>query len=95
MFVTDTHPLVWYSTEKHNQLSRKVLSAFQKAESAETLIYVPAVVFREIALLKNLRKIKLKEQFDRWADGLLAKQGFDIIPLETSIIWQSIGFNFK
>lgn len=95
MFVTDTHPLVWYSTGKHKQLSRKVLSAFQKAESAETLIYVPAVVFWEIALLESLGKIKLKERFDHWTDALLAKQGFDIMPLETSIIWQSIGFNFN
>jgi PIN domain nuclease of toxin-antitoxin system len=86
MFVTDTHPLVWYSTGKHSQLSRKVLSAFQKAESAETLIYVPAVVFWEIALLESLGKIKLKERFDCWADYLLAKQGFGIVPLETSII---------
>ncbi len=95
MFVTDTHPLIWYSTGKHAPLSRKVLAAFQKAETAETLIYVPAVVFWEIALLENLGKIKLKERFDRWADVLLAKNGFEIVPLETSIIAQSTGYNFN
>ena len=95
MFVTDTHPLIWYSTGKHSQLSRKALTAFQKAETAETLIYVPAVVFWEIALLENLGKIRLNERFDRWADALLAKQGFEIAPLETAIIWQAVGFNFN
>ncbi|MDQ3062327.1 MAG: hypothetical protein M3R14_05615 [Acidobacteriota bacterium] len=57
MFVTDTHPLIRYSTGKHSQLSRKVLTAFQKAEASENLIYISAVVFWEIALLENLGKI--------------------------------------
>jgi len=61
MFVTDTHPLIWYSTGNHSPLSRRVTTAFQKAETAEALIYVPAVVFWEIALLENLGKIKLNE----------------------------------
>lgn len=95
MFVTDTHPLVWYSTGKHKHLSRKVLTAFQKAETAQTLIYIPAVVFWEIALLENLGKIKLNERFDRWADGLLAKNNFEVVLLETSIIWQAVGYNFN
>lgn len=95
MFVTDTHPLIWYATGKHPQLSQKVLTAFQKAETAETLIYVPAVVFWEIALLENLGKIKLNERFDRWADLLLARPGFEIAPLETSVISQAVGFNFN
>ena len=56
MLVTDTHPLIWYSTGKHSQLSRRVLIAFQKAETAEVLIYIPAVIFWEIALLENLGK---------------------------------------
>src|ERR1700761_7068758 len=95
MFVTDTHPLIWYSTGKHSQLSQKVLSAFEKADKHESLIYIPAVVFWEIALLENLAKIKLNQRFDRWADSLLAKKGFEIVPLETSIISDSIGYNFN
>ena len=95
MFVTDTHPLIWYSTGKHSQLSPKVISAFEKADKTETLIYIPAVVFWEIAILENLGKIKLNQRFDCWADILLAKNGFEIVPLETSIISQSIGYNFN
>lgn len=95
MFVTDTHPLIWYSTGKHSQLSRKVLIAFQKAETAETLIYVPAVVLWEIALLESLGRIKLNERFDRWANVLLAKRGFEIAPLEAPVISQAVGFNFN
>ena len=95
MFLTDTHPLVWYSNGKYAQLSPKVLKAFQKAEASETVIYISAVTFWEIALLDNLGKIKLKERFDRWANDLLSKNGFEIVPLEPSIISQSVGFNFN
>jgi PIN domain nuclease of toxin-antitoxin system len=95
MFLTDTHPLIWYSTNKHTQLSRKVLNTFQKAEKAETVIYISAVTFWEVALLENLGKIKLNERFDRWAENLLSKNGFEIVPLEPSIISRSVGFNFN
>jgi PIN domain nuclease of toxin-antitoxin system len=95
MFVTDTHPVIWYATGKHSNLSPKVLKAFQKAETYETLIYIPAVVFWEIALLENLGKIKLKERFDRWADVLLGKNNFEIAPLETSVIARSTGYDFN
>lgn len=95
MFVTDTHPVIWYATGKHSNLSLKVLKAFQKAETYETLIYIPAVVFWEIALLENLGKIKLKERFDRWADVLLGKNNFQIAPLETSVIARSVGYDFN
>ncbi len=95
MYVTDTHPLIWYSTGKHSTLSPKVLSAFEKTEVFETLIYIPAVVFWEIALLESLGKIKLRERFDRWADVLLGRNNFEIVPLGTSIISRSVGYNFN
>ncbi len=95
MYVTDTHPLIWYATGRHSTLSPKVLKAFQQAETFETLIYVPAVVFWEIAMLESLGKIKLKETFDRWADQLLGRNNFEIVPLETAIIHRSVGFNFN
>jgi PIN domain nuclease of toxin-antitoxin system len=95
MFVTDTHPLIWFSNGKHSQLSKKVLNIFEKAENSEGVIYIPAVVFWEIALLENLGKIKLTERFDRFSERLLAKDGFEIIPLEPSIIFESVGYNFN
>jgi hypothetical protein len=45
VYVTDTHPLVWYATNKHGKLSKKVLSAFNAASREEALIYVPSFVF--------------------------------------------------
>lgn len=95
MFVTDTHPLIWFSPRKYSQLSPKVLSAFEKADAGESLIYIPAVVLWEIAILQNLGKINLPERFSFWSSKLLRKQGFEIIPLETSIISNAVTYNFN
>ena len=95
MFVTDTHPLIWFSTRKYSQLSPKILSAFEKADAGESLIYIPAVVLWEIAILQNLGKINLPERFSFWSNKLLRKQGFKIIPLETSIIANAVNYGFN
>lgn len=95
LYVTDTHPLIWYGNGKHSALSGKVLSVFERAEKAETLIYVPAVVFWEIALLNKTGRIKLAESFERWSDKLLSKNGFAITHLETEIISEAVGYNFN
>lgn len=95
MFVTDTHPLLWFANNKFSKLSAKVLEVFQKAERNESLIYIPAVVFWEIAILENLGKIKLTDRFDRWADILLSQNNFEIIHLEIPTIARSVGYNFN
>jgi PIN domain nuclease of toxin-antitoxin system len=86
MFVTDTHTIVWASTNKFSQLSPKVLSVFEKADKGETLIYIPSMVLLEVAILQHLGKINLKERFDYWADKILKKRGFEIVSLDVSIL---------
>ncbi len=95
MFVTDTHSLIWYFNGKHSALSPKVLSAFQKAENAEIVIYIPSVVFWEIALLEKRGRITLKEGFENWSRKVLSKSGFAIAHLEIEIIAKSVGYNFN
>lgn len=95
LYVTDTHPLIWYAGNKHSSLSAKVLSVFQKAENAEVLIYIPVVTLWEIALLNKTGKILLTENFERWSAKLLSKNGFALAHLETEIIAKAIGYNFN
>ena len=73
MIVTDTHPLLRFITNKTSGLSKKVLTAFEQADQAENVIYIPSVVFWEIAILDSLGRIKLDERFDYWADKILKK----------------------
>lgn len=95
MFITDTHALVWASTNKFSQLSPKVLKVFEKADKGDALIYIPSMVLLEVAILQHLGKINLKEKFNHWSDKLLKKRGFEIISLDISIITTAVGFDFN
>lgn len=95
IFVTDTHPLVWYATNKYSSLSKKVLRTFQQADDGEVLIYVPTVVFWEVAILEKSGKIRLQDGFDKWLASLLNQTGFAEAVFDSSIIKQAIGYNFN
>jgi PIN domain nuclease of toxin-antitoxin system len=64
IFVTDTHPLVWYATEKFTKLSKKVKLAFDDAVSGQATIYVPSVVLWELSLLVTAGKVRLAASLD-------------------------------
>ncbi len=70
LYVTDTHPLIWYATGKQAKLSAKALRAFNAATREEALIYVPPFVLWEIALLLKIGRITLKENYGDWAEHL-------------------------
>ena len=95
MFVADTHPLVWHATKKYHQLSKKAATAFEEAESGQTLIYVPTAVFWEIARLHNKGSVILPDTFARWAGQLLQKDGFSELKLDVPIIADSTAYGFN
>lgn len=95
VYVTDSHPLVWYAAGHHTKLSKKALRVFNAASRHQALIYVPAVVFWEIALLSKLGRIILREPFSQWAALLLAKGGFEIIPLDPEAIACAVTLTFN
>lgn len=95
VFVTDTHPLIWFTLNKTNQLSEKVRTVFESAENGQSFIYVPAIVFWETALLERGGRIKLNDGFSRWAEKILGNSGFGLAPLETEIIALGAGYSFN
>lgn len=94
VYVTDTHPLVWYATSKHRQLSRKVLRAFQTAAGDEALIYVPVFVLWEIAMLLKVRRIALNEPYGDWVEHLLAQPGYALASVDARIMTQAYMYPF-
>ena len=95
VYVTDTHPLLWYASGHHAKLSKKALRIFNEAVRDRALIYVPAVVLWEIALLNKSRRIQLREPFDQWAAALLARRGFDLAPLDLQVVAEAINLTFN
>ncbi len=95
VYVTDTHPLVWFTLNKRNQLSPKARATFEAAETGQVFIYIPAIVFWETALLERAGKIKLNGGFLRWAEKILSNSGFGLAPLDVEIVALGAGYNFN
>lgn len=89
VYVTDTHPLLWYAN-RQAKLSKAALRVFNKAERSEALIYIPAMVLLECGLLQRIGRIRAKEPFEEWMNGLLSHPGFESVPLEPEIIAEAV-----
>jgi len=94
VYVTDTHPLVWYATNKQAKLSKKALSAFNAASRGDALIYVPSFVFWEIATLLKIGRVSIQESFGEWAEHLIAQPGFDIAPFTVEVTSEAYAYPF-
>lgn len=95
MFVTDTHPLVWYATNKVSNLPARTLDIFEAANKSEKVIHIPAAVFLECAMLEKRGEVQFKDGFERWADALLKKSGFLVAEMSRSIISRAVGLGMN
>ncbi len=89
LYVTDTHPLLWY-VHRHSKLSKAALRIFSRAERGEALIYIPAMVLLECGILVRIGRFRFKESFPLWMDSLIAQTGFELAPLESGIISDAV-----
>jgi PIN domain nuclease of toxin-antitoxin system len=93
-YVTDTHPLIWYASGLHARLPRRVIRIFEDASRGRVLVYVPALALLEISILMRSGRIRLREPFELWVGALFALAGFDLAPLDLSVIVESNALGF-
>ena len=53
VYTTDTHPLLWFTLNKHGNLSKKALRAFTDSDAGNAFIQIPAIVLLETAILEK------------------------------------------
>ena len=94
VFVTDTHPLIWYTAGKHSRLSQRVLRIFDNAFADRGLIVIPAAVLWEISILLEHDRIKLRESFEHWAAALISRKGIDLAALDVDVIAEAHRLTF-
>lgn len=94
LYVTDTHPLLWYASGAHHKLSRKALRAFEAASRAEGLVYIPAPALWEISMVLKESRVSLPEPFGRWTSRILSSPGFDLAPLDAETIIEAAYLSF-
>lgn len=95
VYVSDTHPVIWFFGGKHRDLSPKVLAAFLAAEAGNAFIHIPAVSLWEIAILERKNRIKLNDSFLNWTQTLFKNPGFGVAPLEPAAIDLAAAYNFN
>jgi PIN domain nuclease of toxin-antitoxin system len=95
LYVTDTHPLVWYTIGKHAQLSKNALRAFNAAARSEALIYIPPFVLWEVAMLLRVGRIELSEDYEDWANHLLGQHGFDLAEFSVAMAATAYRYPFS
>jgi PIN domain nuclease of toxin-antitoxin system len=94
LYVTDTHPLIWYAAGKHNEMSRKALHAFGAAAREQALIYVPVFVLWEIAMLLKVGRIALDDDYRDWIESLMAGRGFDLAGFSIKVAVEAYDYPF-
>jgi len=95
VYVTDTHPLIWYASSKHAKLSIKALKAFDKAFCEQALIYIPAFVFWEISLLIRVGRISPGESYESWVERLCAHPGFKLAVVDAEVLIKAHEYAFQ
>ncbi len=94
VYVTDTHPLIWYTAGKHANLSPRVVKIFGAAFANRALIVIPSPVLWEISILIEHGRIRLREPFHHWAAALIALRGIDLASLDLDVIAEAHRLTF-
>jgi len=81
IYVTDTHPLVFWASKRSQRLGKRTRRIFREAERGKHAIIVPVAVLEETARLVERRVIRLPVAFRQWAEELARSANFQVQPL--------------
>ena len=66
VYVTDTHALVFWATDKTRRLGKRARGVFEQHEEQRAAIYVPAIVSFEVSLLVRSGVLKVDSGLRSW-----------------------------
>lgn len=95
IYVTDTHPLIYYDGHSRRHLSGRARIVFEQAENGEALILIPAPALWEVSMLEQAGHIKFNHPFAKWLKDLLRQPCFDCVPLDAEIIAEARTYSFN
>lgn len=91
IYVTDTHPLIFWASDRRARLGRRASRIFQEAEQGKHSIIVPVVVLEETARLIEKKVTRLSVPFRRWTEELDRSANFQVQPYTMEILLESVG----
>ena len=89
IYVTDTHPLVFWSSNRRRRLGNRARRILQETEQGKHSIIVPIVVLEEISRLVERRIVRLDVPFRRWAEELERSPNFQVQPYTLEVLLES------
>ena len=88
--VTDTHPLVFWSSGRKQRLGKRARRIFQEVEQGRHSIIVPVIVLEETARLVEKKVVRLAVSFRRWAEELDRSVNFQVQSYTIEILLESV-----
>lgn len=90
IYVTDTHPLVFWASDRKKRLGKRARRIFQEVEQGKHSIIVPVVALEETARLVEKKVIRLAVPFRRWAEELDRSANFQVQSYSIEILFESV-----
>lgn len=90
IYVTDTHPLIFWSSNRKNRLGNRARRILQETEQGKHSIVVPIIVLEEINRLAERKIVRLNVPFRRWTEELERSENFLIQAYTLEILLESI-----
>jgi PIN domain nuclease of toxin-antitoxin system len=90
IYVTDTHPLVFWSSNRKRRLGRMARRILQETEQGKHSIIVPIVVLEEINRLLERKLMSLEVPFRRWAEELERSSNFQVQAYTLEVLLESV-----
>ena len=90
IYVTDTHPLVFWSSNRNARLGKRARRIFQETERGRHTIVVPITVLEESNRLIEKNVVHLNVPFRRWADELERSPNFQVQAYTLEVLLESV-----
>src|SRR5919109_2093993 len=84
LFVTDTHPFLWYAAGNISELGSLARACFDKAEIGAASIVIPSVVMAEAAFIAEKGRVQVK--FEQLLEKLEDARNYSVYPLDLTIV---------
>jgi len=90
IYVTDTHPLVFWASDRKRRLGNRAQRIFEEVEQGKHSVIMPIAVLEEAARLVEKKVIRLAVPFRRWAAELDRSANFQVQPYTIEILLESV-----
>jgi len=86
IYVSDTHPLVFWSSNRKSRLGKRARRIFQESERGKHSIVVPVTVLEEMNRLVERNVLHLDVSFRRWVEELERSPNYQVQPYTLEVL---------